>query len=76
MYADSTDDNRRIEFQMRGDWYAFGYKKRIVERKKIIPFFDLIYDADTTKLDKSVWKRADRRINQLKLKNFNDIPSE
>lgn len=71
----SHNNGKTIEFQMRGDWYAFGYKKRIVERKKIIPFFDYITDVDTTKLDKSSWKRIDRNVNQLKLKRFIDRPS-
>lgn len=75
LYANKQSNSRTIEFQMRGDWYAFGYKKRIVERKKIIPFFDLTYDVDTTKLDKTIWKRIDKKVNALKLKNFNDTPS-
>jgi hypothetical protein len=75
LYSNKDHDCKTIEFQMRGDWYAFGYKKRIVERKKIIPFFDYVTDVDTTKLDKTVWKRIDRKVNKLKLPDFNDTPS-
>ncbi|HNP33540.1 MAG TPA: hypothetical protein PKN96_09630, partial [Flavobacterium sp.] len=76
LYANKLDESKTIEFQMRGDWYAFGYKKRIVERKKIIPFLDYITDVDTMKIDKSSWKRIDKKVNELKLHNFNDIPSD
>jgi len=76
LYANKDSGRSTIEFQMRGDWYAFGYKKRIVERKKIIPFFDYITDVDTVTIDKAVWKRVDKKVNQLKLKDFNDAPSD
>lgn len=76
LYVNSHNKSRTIDFQMRGDWYAFGYKKRIVERKKIIPFFDLTYEVDTTTLDKALWKRIDKKVNKLRLENFNDTPSE
>ena len=75
LYANKQTDSKTIEFQMRADWYAFGYKKRIVERKRIMPFFDYVTDVDTTKLDKSAWTRIDKKVNQLKLNNFNDTPS-
>jgi hypothetical protein len=75
LYTNPNDDCKTIEFQMRGDWFAFGYKKRIVERKKIIPFLDYISDTDTLKLDKEIWKRVDKTVNELKLRDFNDTPS-
>jgi hypothetical protein len=75
LYSHNHNNCKTIEFQMRGDWFAFGYKKRIVERKKIIPFFDYITDIDTTKLDRKVWMRVDQKVNQLKLRNFYDIPT-
>lgn len=75
LYNNNLSGCKTIEFQMRGDWYAFGYKNRIVERKRILPFFDLITDIDTSKLDKRTWKRVDKKVNELKLKDFNDIPS-
>jgi hypothetical protein len=75
LYANKIHSCKTIEFQMRGDWFAFGYKKRIVERKRIIPFFDYISNPDTTKVDQTVWKRVDKKVNQLGLNNFNDKPS-
>ena len=75
LYTNNKYDCKTIEFQMRGDRFAFGYKKRIVERKKIVPFLDYITETDTTRLNKSTWERADKRINQLKLRNFKDKPS-
>lgn len=75
LYTNVQHDCKTIEFQMRGDWFAFGYKKRIVERKKIIPFLDYITDTDTLKLNKANWKRVDKKVNQLKLNDFNDAPS-
>ena len=74
LYTNENEDCKTIEFQMRGDWFAFGYKKRTVKREKILPFLDYITDTDTTKLT-PIWKRLDKRINQLKLKDFNDTPS-
>lgn len=76
LYSHKSNDSKTIEFQMRGDWYAFGYKNRIVERKKIFPFFDYITDTDTTNLNPAIWKRVDKKVNQLQLQNFNDIPSD
>jgi hypothetical protein len=75
LYSNNNDDCKTIEFQMRGDWFAFGYKKRIVEREKIIPFMDYISDTDTLKLNKAIWKRVDKKVNQLRLKDFTDRPS-
>ncbi|WP_284653235.1 hypothetical protein [Flavobacterium terrisoli] len=75
LYTNKNDDDKTIEFQMRGDRFAFGYKKRIVERKKIMPFLDYVTDTDTTKINTATWKRIDKKINQLELKGFNDIPS-
>ncbi len=75
LYENNDNSRDNIEFQMRGDWFAFGYKNRIVEREKIIPFFDIIQDIDTLKLDNKIWKRVDRKVNKLRLHNFNDKPS-
>ncbi len=70
----STENNYQIEYQMRGDWFSFGYKDRIVERKKILPFFDCISDTDTTKLDAKKWKRIDKNVNQMAIFNFSGPP--
>lgn len=76
LYTHKNHSSKTIEFQMRGDWFAFGYKKRIVERKKIIPFLDYISNVDTTKVNTAIWKRTDKIVNQLHLKEFNDVPSD
>lgn len=76
LYQNKTDSNQTVEFQMRADPFSFGYRKRIVEKTSVVPFFDYVKKSDTTQLDKAVWKRVDKRINALNLKNFNDEPCE
>jgi len=58
---------RTVEFQMQ-DLGAFGYRKRTVERIKIIPFFDWIKEVRTSQLDKLTWKRLNQDVNELGLK--------
>ncbi len=76
LYTNRESQWKTIEFQMRGDWFAFGYKERIVERKKLLPFLDYTADVDTTKLNHAVWQRVDKKVNQLGLQDFNDTPSD
>lgn len=75
LYTNKQNDAKTVEFQMRSNWFAIGYRKRIVERKKIVPFFDYVTSVDTTKLDPTLWKRIDKKVNHLHLEKFNDTPT-
>lgn len=59
--------NRTIEFQMR-DIGALGYKKRPIDRIKIIPFIDWINEISIEKIDTLTWKKVDIDINSFELK--------
>lgn len=75
IYRDVKDRNRTIEFRIRGDRFAFGYKEQIVIRKKILPFADIINAVDTSRVDISQWKRVDQRLNEMKIPEENiDLP--
>ena len=59
-----------VEFQMRADWFAFGYKERVVKRQRLLPFVDYISDVDTLKLDPAKWTRVNQNVNQMGLSGF------
>ncbi|AWA30916.1 hypothetical protein HYN48_12990 [Flavobacterium magnum] len=75
LYESLSNPKLAIEYQMRGDRFSFGYKERIVKREKIMPFVDYINDIDTSALQHSAWRRVDRVVNELRLKDYQDIPS-
>jgi len=76
LYRNRQNDRKTIEFQMRGDRFSFGYKKRIVGRMKIIPWIDWTTDIDTTAIDTLQWKRVNEQINELGLKNYQFFPGK
>lgn len=65
LYQNIYNSNENIEFQMRGDRFSFGYKKRVVNRLSLIPGFDWTTDVDTTKIDKQKWKKVDKYVNEM-----------
>jgi hypothetical protein len=67
LYQSLKTPQRTIEFQMRGDRFSFGYKKRIVNRLKLFPAFDWTSDIDTAKIDSTEWKKVDKYLNEMKL---------
>lgn len=67
LYQNTKNSNQTIDFQMRGDHFAIGYKKRIICRKRILPGFDWNTDIDTAVINKNQWKRVDLYVNELKL---------
>lgn len=71
IYANTDDLQKTIELQMRGARFAFGYRERVVSRERLVPFVDYVTDVDTVKLDPS-WKRVDKKVNNLHLKELND----
>jgi hypothetical protein len=77
IYRNIFHPSQTIEFRMRGDRFAFGYKKQIVERKKILPFIDIIKDVDTSKVDPAEWQLTNERINELKIPgDYVDLPEK
>ena len=58
---------RTIEFQMR-DVGALGYKKRTVDRIRLIPFFDWITKTDIQYFDTLVWRKVEIYVNDFGLK--------
>jgi len=68
-YNNIDNKRRTIEYQMRGDRFSFGYKKRVVNRLKIVPFIDWTTDIDTIGLKPAQWKRLDENVNEMELKN-------
>ncbi|WP_417940868.1 hypothetical protein [Flavobacterium sp. RS13.1] len=65
LYKNLTNDNKNIEFQMRGDRFSFGYKKRVVNRLKLFPGFDWTTDIDTAKIDQKHWKKMNLYVNEM-----------
>ncbi|MBF4464362.1 hypothetical protein [Flavobacterium sp. LC2016-12] len=66
LYKNMTNDNKNIEFQMRGDRFSFGYKKRVVNRLKLFPGFDWTTDIDTATIDHKHWKKMNLYVNEMK----------
>lgn len=76
IYRNVENPNKTIEFRMRGDRFAFGYKKQIVQREKVLPFVDLIYDVDTSKVDPSKWSKTNQIVNEIRLPGeYVDLPN-
>ena len=76
IYRNTANPNTTIEFRMRGDRFAFGYKKQIVQREKVLPFIDLIYDVDTSKVDPAKWTKTNEIVNEIKLPGeYVDLPN-
>lgn len=66
LYTNLTNDSKNIEFQMRGDRFSFGYKKRVVNRLKLFPGFDWTTDIDTATIDHKHWKKMNLYVNEMK----------
>jgi hypothetical protein len=69
LYRNIENESKTINFQLRGDRFAFGYKKRIIEIHKLAPFMEWTTDVDTLTIDKKKWERVDLKLNQMKLPN-------
>jgi len=76
IYRNNKNPALTIEYRMRGDRFAFGYKRQIVRREKALPFIDWITNIDTSKIDARQWKRTDERVNEMKISGeYVDLPS-
>jgi len=70
LYTNTENNSRTIEYQMQGNRFAFGYRKRIINRLKIVPFIDWTTTIDTLGLDTAKWSRVDQNVNELGLKDL------
>lgn len=66
LYRNISNSNKTIEFQMRGDRFSFGYKKRIINRFRLFPGFDWTTDIDTAKINHKQWKKLNLYVNEMK----------
>ncbi|MDR7211902.1 hypothetical protein [Flavobacterium piscis] len=66
LYQNISNDNKAIEFQMRGDRFSFGYKKRVINRLKLFPGLDWTTGIDTTKINHKQWKKLNLYVNEMK----------
>lgn len=67
IYRNIENPAMTIEFQMRGDRFSFGYKKQVVQREKILPYIDLVYPADTSRVNLQQWHRTNLVVNEMKI---------
>lgn len=68
LYRNIENKNQTVNYQLRGDRFAFGYKKRVVGIYHIAPFMEWTTDIDTLHLDKSKWEKLNLQVNEMKLK--------
>ncbi|MDX6182041.1 hypothetical protein SGQ44_14155 [Flavobacterium sp. Fl-77] len=68
LYRNIDNKNKTINFQLRADRFAFGYKKRIVGIYHLAPFMEWTTDVDTLYLDQSKWEKVNLQLNKMKLK--------
>lgn len=67
LYEKISDENKTIEYQMRGDRFSFGYKKRVMGIYRLAPFMQWTVDVDTVNLDKSKWRKQNLQLNEMGL---------
>ena len=67
IYQNLKQSNRTIEFQML-DNGANGFRKRTVDRIRLLPFLDWIKKARTNENYDLTWKKVDIDTNELNLK--------
>ena len=65
LYTSRDNDKRTIEYQMQGNRFAFGYRKRIINRLKIVPLIDWTIDADTMSIDPLKWYKTSKNVNEM-----------
>lgn len=67
IYQDKENSNKSIDFEMRGDRFAFGYKKRVVQVYRLAPFMLWVTDVDTARIDPAKWNKVNLKVNELML---------
>lgn len=68
LYSNIENPAKTINYQLRGDRFAFGYKKRVAGIYRLAPFMEWTTDIDTLHLDKTKWTKLDLNLNEMKLK--------
>ena len=58
VYRSLDNSHKTIDIQLRGDRFAFGYKKRLVEIYQLAPGMLWTTDIDTMALDPEKWQRV------------------
>ncbi|KVV14808.1 hypothetical protein ACRASX_12620 [Flavobacterium sp. TMP13] len=71
VYKNMQNGNNTIEQQLKASRFAFGYRKRIIERLKVMPLIDWTTDIDTSNLDQTKWQKVDLNINEMNLPQSN-----
>ena len=66
-YINIEDENKSIEFQMR-DLGGLGFKRRIIEKRKILPKISWVKEIDTTNMNKTNWKKVKIELNEINMK--------
>jgi uncharacterized membrane protein (UPF0182 family) len=66
LYRNISNNYKTIEYQMRGDRFSFGYKKRVINRLKLFPGLDWTTDIDTTRINSKQWKKINLYVNEMK----------
>lgn len=67
LYENLANSSKTINYQMRGDRFSFGYKKRVVEINKLLPTIEWTTDVDTLLIEKSQWKKVNKEVNEIGL---------
>jgi hypothetical protein len=73
LYQNINTPRRTIEFQIRGDRFSFGYKKRVINRLKLFPAFDWTTDIDTAAINANEWKKNEIYVNEMKFHSQNTV---
>lgn len=67
IYEHRTRPGRTIEFQLMNPGPG-GYRRRTVDRQRLVPGFEWLQEVDPDKVDTTEWKRVNREINELGMK--------
>lgn len=71
LYRNIADKNKTINYQMRGDKFSFGFKKRVIAIYSLVPFIEWTTDVDTLYMDKSKWEKLDLKLNEMQFPKEN-----
>jgi len=63
LYRNVDSAHETIDMQLRGDRFAFGYKKRYVKIYRLMPGMMWTSHVDTLNLDRQKWFRVDEQVN-------------
>lgn len=71
LYRNNSDKDKTINFQLSAKRFSFGYKERVIEVYKLMPFMEWTTDIDTLYLDKSKWEKVNLRLNEMQIPKEN-----